>query len=112
MTDDRLPPDDAHRALTLVRPDDDALLHDDRLLVPPGGSPPPHRHDFEETFALVEGEIDVTFRGETVHVRAGETVNIPANAAHSFRNVSDGIAERIARAREQPPRFRTELLGP
>lgn len=23
--------------------------------VPPGGGPPPHRHDFEETFAVLEG---------------------------------------------------------
>src|SRR6202165_2207343 len=31
--------------------------------VPPGGGPPPHRHDFEETFTLLEGELEVTFRG-------------------------------------------------
>ncbi len=24
--------------------------------VPPGGGPPPHRHDFEETFVILEGE--------------------------------------------------------
>ena len=23
--------------------------------VPPGGGPPPHRHDFEETFVLLDG---------------------------------------------------------
>ena len=23
--------------------------------IPPGGGPPPHRHDFEETFILLEG---------------------------------------------------------
>lgn len=56
--------------------------------VPPGGGPPPHRHDFEETFTILEGELEATFRGEKVVVRAGETVNIPANAPHRFRNVS------------------------
>jgi hypothetical protein len=25
--------------------------------VPPGGGPPPHRHDFEETFILLDGEL-------------------------------------------------------
>ena len=30
--------------------------------IPPGGDPPPHRHDFEETFILLEGEIEATFR--------------------------------------------------
>ena len=56
--------------------------------VPPGGGPPPHRHDFEEMFTVLEGEIEVSFRGETAVVRAGETANIPANAPHAFRNAS------------------------
>jgi quercetin dioxygenase-like cupin family protein len=57
--------------------------------VPPGGGPPPHRHDFEESFTVLEGEIEATFRGEKSVVRAGATVQIPANAPHSFKNVSD-----------------------
>lgn len=56
--------------------------------VPPGGGPGPHRHDFEETFILLEGEMDVTFRGEKLTVRAGDTINIPSNAPHQFHNIS------------------------
>ena len=56
--------------------------------IPPGGGPPPHRHDFEETFAVLEGELDATFRGTKRLVRAGETINIPANAPHQFHNSS------------------------
>jgi quercetin dioxygenase-like cupin family protein len=56
--------------------------------VPPGGGPPPHRHDFEESFTVLEGEIDATFRGKKSIVRAGETINIPANAPHFFTNAS------------------------
>jgi len=56
--------------------------------VPDGGGPPPHRHDFEEMFTILEGEIQFTFRGDTVTATAGSTVNIPANAPHFFRNVS------------------------
>jgi quercetin dioxygenase-like cupin family protein len=56
--------------------------------IPPGGGPPPHRHDFEETFILLEGEIEATFRGKKSIVRAGDTVNIPANAPHQFHNDS------------------------
>jgi mannose-6-phosphate isomerase-like protein (cupin superfamily) len=37
--------------------------------VPPGGGPPPHRHDFEETFVLLDGELQATFRGEKRIVR-------------------------------------------
>jgi quercetin dioxygenase-like cupin family protein len=58
------------------------------MYVPPGGGPPPHRHDFEETFLLLEGELKATFRGEHSNVRAGETVHIPANAPHHFHNAS------------------------
>ena len=56
------------------------------MLVPPGGGPPPHRHDFEESFTILEGEIETTFRGKKSVLRTGETVNIPANAPHSFTN--------------------------
>ena len=54
------------------------------MLVRPGGGPPPHRHDFAETFTMLEGEIEVTFRGQSSPLRAGETANVPANAPHLF----------------------------
>ena len=63
--------------------------------VPPGGGPPPHRHDFEETFSLLEGEIEATFRGEKRTVRAGETIHIPANAPHQFHNSSSGAVRML-----------------
>jgi quercetin dioxygenase-like cupin family protein len=106
-----IPPDDPGRTLAMARPDADPHLPHIGLVgdtytilltgqdtagryclidmhVPPGGGPPPHRHDFEEMFTVLEGEIEVSFRGETAVVRAGETVNIPANAPHAFRNAS------------------------
>src|SRR5580692_4534040 len=55
--------------------------------IPPGGGPPPHRHDFEESFILLEGEIEATFRGTKSIAKAGETIHIPANAPHPFHNV-------------------------
>jgi len=106
----RLPPDDLQRVLTVVKNDDD-LLHigivgdtytillsgEDTggrfclidMHVPPGGGPGPHRHDFEETFMVLEGELATTFRGHTLTMSAGQTVNIPANAPHQFHNSSD-----------------------
>jgi quercetin dioxygenase-like cupin family protein len=63
--------------------------------VPPGGGPPPHRHDFEETFSVLEGEIEATFRGTKMLVRAGETIHIPANAPHQFRNASAEAARLL-----------------
>ena len=63
--------------------------------IPPGGGPPPHRHDFEESFTLLEGEIEATFRGAKSVVRAGETLSIPANAPHSFTNASEQAARLL-----------------
>lgn len=106
-----IPPDDLSRKLTIARPDEDATLPHLGLagdtytilikggetagkytlidmLVPPGGGPPPHRHDFEEMFSVLEGEVEVTFRGEKLIAKAGETINVPANAPHAFRNIA------------------------
>jgi quercetin dioxygenase-like cupin family protein len=106
-----IPPDDPHRHLTVARPDQDSTLTHLGVVgdtytillsgedtagrytlidmhVPPGGGPPPHRHDFEEMFTILEGELELTFRGEHMVARAGETVNVPANAPHAFTNAS------------------------
>jgi quercetin dioxygenase-like cupin family protein len=65
------------------------------MLVPDGGGPPPHRHDFEEMFTLLEGELQFTFRGKSHTVRAGSTINVPANAPHAFKNVSGATARML-----------------
>jgi quercetin dioxygenase-like cupin family protein len=105
-----IPSDDLARGLALARADGDVphigLVGDTYsillsgketagrfclidMYVPPGGGPPPHRHDFEESFILLEGEMEATFRGAKSVVKAGETINIPANAPHQFHNSSD-----------------------
>ena len=80
-----IPADDPKRNLVLVRPDDPNLPHTGLvgdtytvlltgkdtagryclvdMHVPPCGGPSAHRHDFEEMFTLLEGEIEFTFRG-------------------------------------------------
>jgi quercetin dioxygenase-like cupin family protein len=63
--------------------------------VPPGGGPPPHRHDFEETFIVIDGEIEATFRGAKTMVKTGETIHIPANAPHQFHNVGSELARLL-----------------
>jgi uncharacterized cupin superfamily protein len=65
------------------------------MYIPPNGGPPPHRHDFEETFTVLEGELEATFRGAKQVVRAGETINIPANAPHQLRNASSQPARML-----------------
>ena len=125
-----LPPDDPQRMSKVVNPDADPnlphiglvgdtytilLLGNDTngryclidMHVPPGGGPPPHRHDFEETFVIVEGEIEATFRREKRVVKAGETIHIPANAPHQFHNSLPPRLECFASAR--PPGRKNSL---
>lgn len=106
----QIPDDDPRRALTVAQPGSQKAPHvgvvgdtytilltgDDTngrfclidMHVPPGGGPPPHRHDFEETFIILEGELELSFRGSKSIARAGDTVNIPGNAPHQFHNSS------------------------
>ncbi len=112
-----IPADDLSRKLTVVEPDSPSVRHvavvGDTysilvsgaktagryclidMLVPDGGGPPPHRHDFEEMFTLIEGELELTFRGQTTTVCSGSTVSIPANAPHAFKNKSCGLVHML-----------------
>ena len=46
-------------------------------------------------FTILDGEIELTFRGVSVVAAAGDTVNVPANAPHVFRNVSERPARLL-----------------
>jgi quercetin dioxygenase-like cupin family protein len=106
-----IPPDDPRRKLAIAQPDTGqkiphiGVVGDTYTIlltakdtagrfclidmhIPPGGGPPPHRHDFEETFSVLDGELEVTFRGAKQVLRTGETINVPANAPHQFHNSS------------------------
>lgn len=117
LTHPLLPPDDFARVLAVASSEDGlhphigivgdtyTVLLDGKdtagrfclidMYVPPGGGPGPHRHDFEETFVLLEGELEFVFRGEMKTASAGETVHIPANAPHVFRNASQTAARLL-----------------
>jgi quercetin dioxygenase-like cupin family protein len=112
-----IPADDPQRSLTLSESEDPRLPHFGvvgdtytillagkdtagrycliDMYVPPGGGPPLHRHDFEESFTVLEGEIEATFRGQHSTVCAGETIHIPANAPHRFQNKSNEAARLL-----------------
>jgi quercetin dioxygenase-like cupin family protein len=113
-----IPDDDLERHLVVARPEEDSSLPHISLAgdtytilltgedtagrytlidmhVPDGGGPPPHRHDFEEMFTVLDGELDITFRGEHLVAKAGETVNVPANAPHGFHNSSGGAVRLL-----------------
>src|SRR3984893_15183481 len=102
-----IPPDDPSRGLSVARTDQEqSLTHiglgrdtytilvradgtagKDTLIdmhVPSGGGPPPHRHDFEEMFTVLEGEVKLTFRGEALQASTGSAPKIPRHAPPSF----------------------------
>jgi quercetin dioxygenase-like cupin family protein len=113
-----LPKDNPARNFTLARSDDPNLPHIGvvgdtytilvtgketasryvliDMYILPGGGPPHHRHDFEEMFSILEGEIEATLRGKQRIIRAGETIKIPANAPHQFQNKSRQPARMLA----------------
>ncbi len=112
-----IPADDPNRRLSVIDPDDPKLRHVTvvgdtytillsgaetagkycliEMNVPHCGGPGPHRHDFEEMFTILEGELEFHFRGEVTVVKAGMTVNIPANAPHFFSNAADSKARML-----------------
>lgn len=112
-----IPKDDPNRKLSVIDPDDPKLRHvalmgDTYTIllsgaetagkyclidmsIPHCGGPGPHRHDFEEMFTLLDGEIEFHFRGEVTVVKAGMTINVPANAPHFFRNVEGSKARML-----------------
>jgi len=58
------------------------------MLVPPGGGPGPHA-DIEETFFVVEGEVEVNSESGTHLAAAGSYIRIPkGGVVHSFKNKS------------------------
>jgi hypothetical protein len=46
-------------------------------------------------FTILDGEVELTFRGVSAVAAAGETINVPANAPHVFRNVSERPARLL-----------------
>ena len=64
--------------------------------VPPGGGPGPHIHTREdETFYVVEGEIEFLLGEELVVAGAGDFVNVPRGVVHRFQNVSGETARLV-----------------
>jgi len=119
-----IPPDDPKRQFTIADPDGPRARHVSvsggtytilvtggdsagrycliDMLVPPGSGPPPHRHDFEEMFTLLEGELEFTVRGQKSIIHAGSTVNVPANTPRFYKNISGGAARMLcARRRDR-----------
>lgn len=67
------------------------------MFVPKGGGPGPHAHpDFEETFYIIEGEIEVTSETGTYIAGKGSYVVIPKGGmVHQFKNNAEATAHLL-----------------
>jgi quercetin dioxygenase-like cupin family protein len=50
-----------------------------------GTGPPPHRHDWDESFYVTKGVVEISYDDRTVAAAAGTLVHLPAGTVHSFR---------------------------
>ncbi|WP_114856250.1 cupin domain-containing protein [Brachybacterium sp. YJGR34] len=56
----------------------------------PGQGPRTHRHPYDETFHVLEGEASIAVGGSTVVARPGDTAVAPARTWHRFGNTGTG----------------------
>src|ERR671935_200538 len=60
-----------------------------------GGRPPLHRHDFDETFYVLEGELTFQLDDDVFTRRAGELAFAPRGVAHTYANLSGTPARAL-----------------
>ncbi len=74
----------------------------------PGTGPKLHKHPYDETFLVQEGEARFTVGENEIEATAGEIVVVPANTPHGFVNTgTDALRQVNIHA---SPRMETEWL--
>jgi len=60
--------------------------------VPHGMGPPPHRHDWDEAYYILDGEVEFTIDGRSVQSSRGDFNYLPRGTVHGFKGASEGPA--------------------
>ncbi|MDI4641876.1 cupin domain-containing protein [Rhodoblastus acidophilus] len=55
-----------------------------------GQGPPPHAHEWDETFYIVTGEVEIGAGDLSQRLGPGAVAHVPAGVTHWFRFVTDG----------------------
>ncbi|HEY8102597.1 MAG TPA: cupin domain-containing protein [Burkholderiaceae bacterium] len=50
-----------------------------------GTGPPPHSHDWDESFYVTKGNVEISYANKTVVATPGTLVHLPAGTIHGFR---------------------------
>jgi quercetin dioxygenase-like cupin family protein len=64
-------------------------------LPPRWEGPPLHRHDFDEAFYVLEGELTFELAGERIVATSGQLAFAPRNVDHTLANLSDAPASYL-----------------
>jgi len=82
----------------------DAQLHTMFMVAyQPGGIAHPHDHPFEESYYMLEGEIDVVADGDRHTLRPGDTFWTGAGCIHAFYETKGGTALWLETSAPGPP---------
>jgi quercetin dioxygenase-like cupin family protein len=60
--------------------------------VPLGMGPPAHRHDWDEAYYILDGEVDFEIEGDRVRSSKGDFGYLPRNTVHGFKGASTAAA--------------------
>lgn len=58
-------------------------------------SPPLHRHDFDETFYVLAGQLTFQLGDKRITAGPGDLVFAPRGVAHTYANLSDATAHQL-----------------
>jgi quercetin dioxygenase-like cupin family protein len=67
----------------------------ENVLPPRFGGPPLHHHDFDETFYVLDGELELEVAGRRVTACTGEVAFAPRGVVHTLANLSDAPARYL-----------------
>jgi quercetin dioxygenase-like cupin family protein len=68
-----------------------------------GGFAGAHDHPLEETYLILEGEVEAKFDGETYHLSPGDVSWAGVGCVHEFRNIGSGTVRWLETQAPQPP---------
>lgn len=68
-----------------------------------GGFAGAHDHPLEETYQILEGEVEAVFDGTSYHLEAGDVAWAGVGCVHEFRNVGDGVVRWLETQAPMPP---------
>ena len=50
-----------------------------------GAGPPPHSHDWDESFYVLRGGVEINCEGKLATLQAGSLVHVPRGTVHAYR---------------------------